>query len=90
MIANPLREAPRQADGKPLPGKPTRRLNANLPEKIFEHAEQIAWEHNWTITDVVRLGIGLLKVGYDAAKQGNRLAVVDEKGRVVEKILLPA
>lgn len=73
-----------------MPGKATRRLNANLPEKTFEEAELIAYEYNWTITDVVRLGIGLLKVSYDAAKLGNRLAVVDDKGRVVEKILLPA
>ncbi|HSG41371.1 MAG TPA: hypothetical protein VLE27_17145 [Thermoanaerobaculia bacterium] len=89
MIASQAREAHKMSKEKPPNTKATRRLNANLPEKTYEEAERLALEHNWTITDVVRLGIGLLKIAYEAAREGHRLAVVDSKGRVLEKIFLP-
>lgn len=49
----------------------------------------LAREHGWTITDLVRLSLSLLKIAYEAASEDNRLAVVDKRGRVVKEILLP-
>jgi len=89
MNARHLREAPRPVAERPFESKPTKRLNANLPLETHAEIEQLAHQHNWTLTDLIRLALHLLKVGYDAAREGNRLAVVNKRGRVIKEVLLP-
>jgi hypothetical protein len=92
MIARRLQEAPKLVDEKnpTSVGKLTRRLNANLPIEAYDEAERLARKHGWTITDLIRLALSLLKIGYEANEDGNRLAVVNKRGRVVKEILLPS
>ena len=90
MSARHLQEVPRLADKQPAEGKPTKRLNVNLPLSMYEDIEKQARKHGWTLTDYTRLAFGLLLAGYDALDQGNRLTVTTKKGQVVKEILLPA
>jgi hypothetical protein len=90
MNARTLREVPKLVDEKPVTGKPTKRLNANLPSEFYSEVERLADEHGWTITDLIRLALNLLKIGYDAVREGNRLAVVNKRGRVIKEVLLPS
>jgi hypothetical protein len=90
MNARHLRQAPRLVEEKPAAGKSTKRLNANLPIEFYSEVEELAEEHGWTITDLIRLSLSLLKTAYGAIHEGNRLAVVNKRGRVVKEILLPS
>jgi hypothetical protein len=85
-----LREAPKLANEKPTTGRVTKRFNANLPVETHEEIERLSREHNWTFTELIRLALSLLKVAYEAVREGNRLAVVNKRGRVVKEILLPS
>jgi len=85
-----LREAPKLANEKSTTGRVTKRFNANLPVETHEEIERLSREHNWTFTELIRLALSILKVAYEAVREGNRLAVVNKRGRVVKEILLPS
>jgi len=90
MNARHLREVPKLGDEKPAAGMLTKRLNVNMSVESYSEVERLAKEHRWTITDLIRLSISLLKTAYDAIREGNRLAVVNKRGRVIKEILLPS
>jgi hypothetical protein len=41
------------------------------------------------MTDVVRLGLGLVKIALEAKKDGNRLVVTNSEGQPLKEIVLP-
>jgi hypothetical protein len=41
------------------------------------------------MTDVVRLGLGLVKIALEASKNGNRLVVTNAEGQPLKEIVLP-
>ena len=67
----------------------TKRLNVNLPESIFGELDQIARESGRTMTDVVRLALGLVAVALTEEKAGHKLAVIKPDGKVLKELLIP-
>lgn len=64
-----------------------RRLNINLPERTFQVLQRIADETGRSLTEVVRIGIGLAQVAVDEDAHGRKLAVIDQEGRVLKEIV---
>lgn len=67
----------------------TKRLNVNLPESIFGELDQIARESGRTMTDVVRIALGLVAVALTEEKVGHKLAIVEPSGKVLKELVLP-
>ncbi len=67
----------------------TKRLNVNLPESIFNELEQIATHSGRTMTDIVRIALGLVAVALTEEKCGHKLAVIEPDGKVLKELVLP-
>jgi hypothetical protein len=65
------------------------RLNVILPDRT--HADMIALgrETRRSLTELVRLGLGLVRVAVEAERSGNRLMVATEGGVPIKEIVLP-
>lgn len=66
----------------------TRRLNINFPEAKFLELETLAKDSDRTMKDVVRIALELVKLAVNLEAQGHRLAVVDERGKLVKEVIL--
>ena len=65
-----------------------RRLNLNLTESLYEEISQLADSEGRTMTEVVRIGLGLARLAIDEQQKGGQLAVVDAAGQL-HRIILP-
>jgi hypothetical protein len=70
------------------PAVKTKRLNVNLPGPVFGELEEIADQSGRSLTEVVRLALGLLAHATDAQRAGHRLAVVDSRGKLLKELVL--
>jgi hypothetical protein len=66
-----------------------KRLNLNLAPKAYEEVQALAKETSRSMTELVRLGLGLVKIAFDAKKSLLKLAVVDSNGTPIREILIP-
>ena len=71
------------------PAVPVKRLNINLPTKAFDELQELARSSGRTMTDIVRLALGLVVVAVEETEQGNRLAITSSDGRLLREIVLP-
>lgn len=67
----------------------TRRLNVNLPEAAYEELRELADRNGRTMSDVVKLALGLVKVALEEREKHNRLAVTTSEGKLLKEIILP-
>ena len=67
----------------------TKRLNVNLPEAIFNELDRIARESGRTMTDVVRLALGIVAVALSEEEAGHKLAVIEPSGKILKELVLP-
>jgi len=67
----------------------TRRLNLNLSQKAYDEVAVLSKKYHRSMTEIIRLGLGLAKVALDEAEKGNKLVVTDEGGEQLKEIILP-
>jgi hypothetical protein len=67
----------------------TRRLNLILSQRAYDDAALTAKAHNRSMTEIVRLGLGLVKLALDAAANGDRIVIADKDGNPKREIVLP-
>jgi len=65
------------------------RINLVLSEAAFADLTSMAKGQNKTMTEVVRIGLGLAKLHFEESKIGNRLMVVNKDNTAVKEIVLP-
>jgi hypothetical protein len=68
---------------------PGKRVNFVLSEKAHSDLIILADSTHRSMTDVVRLGLGLVKIALEAAKNGQRLVVTGPEGQPIKEIVLP-
>jgi len=66
------------------------RLNIFLSEKAREDLRVVAGIRKTTLTEVVRLGLALVKLAVEEGLQGHKLAITDANGKVLKEVLLPS
>ena len=72
---------------KPL--VPTRRLNFNITERAHSELLDLSRETNRSMTELIRLGVGLLKIALEAARNNQKLVVTTSDDRAIKEIVLP-
>jgi hypothetical protein len=75
---------PRQR-GKPVP----RRLNLNLSPQAYADAVKLSEETSRTLTELIRLGLGLVKIAVEESRKRNKLIVTTEDGKPLKELVLP-
>ena len=76
-----------------LEKKPTvgnKRLNVSLSERAYSDLMNAARETRRSMTELVRLGISLVRVALEAERNGHRLIVATDDGKALKEIVLPS
>lgn len=63
------------------------RLNVHVPETLFQDLERLSEEEGRTMTEIIRLGLGLAHLATTEKKKGGTLAIIDEHG-IAHKVVL--
>jgi hypothetical protein len=66
-----------------------KRLNLILSSGTFVDLAALARERRTTMTEIVRLALGLVKVAVREAELGHKLVVATEDGQVIKELVLP-
>jgi hypothetical protein len=82
-----LLELPEKATEKATEGE--KRLNLILSAGVYNDVARLAKEKRTTMTEIVRLALGLVKVAIREANQGNKLVVTKASGEVIKELILP-
>jgi len=66
-----------------------KRVNLILSAGAYADLAAMANQRRTTMTEIVRLGLGLLKVAISEAEKGRKLVVTTEDGKVLKELILP-
>ncbi len=66
-----------------------RRLTINLSDKAYQDLNDAAQDTSRTMTDVIRIAIGLFRVAAEVIRDNNKLVVVSPSGKPLKEIVLP-
>lgn len=72
------------------PATATRRIAINLSELAYQDLKRSAESTSRSMTDVIRIGIGLYKAAAEVIRENNRLVVVSPSGKALKEIILPS
>lgn len=67
----------------------SRKINFNVSERAYSELQNIAKRWHKSMTEVVRLGVGLAKIALEAEEKGHRLVVTTAEGDPIKEIVLP-
>jgi len=67
-----------------------KRVNFVLSERAHGELVTLANETQRSMTDLVRLGLGLVKIAIEADRNGHRLVVTTSEGQPVKELVLPS
>jgi hypothetical protein len=81
------KEEKTMATTTPLAG---RRVNFVLSEKAHTDLVGLSKDSMRSMTELVRLGLGLVKLALEAQQNGNKLVVTTADGRPLKEIVLPS
>ena len=86
-----LKNPSRAPETKPSDnGQPAtvRRLNLNLWEDVYSELLRLSKDRRSSMTEIIRLAIGLVKVALVEAKQGHKLIVTTADGQPLKELVL--
>lgn len=65
------------------------RLSLNIPEGSRKELDILVQASGRNITELVRLGLGLVKVFHEETRKGNKIVVASEDGSSVKELVIP-
>lgn len=66
-----------------------KRLNFILSDPAYRELQQLASANHQSMTEVVRYGIGIMKIATEARHNKHKLMVVDQSNKAVKEIVMP-
>jgi hypothetical protein len=72
----------------PIPDS-VKRLNVNLPASRLDDLQRLAKKKGTSMTDLVRWALTLVEKVIEEVTKGNKIVVMDQKGRVTKEIVIP-
>jgi hypothetical protein len=79
--------------GVPAPPAPvqteTKRLNINLSATVFAELQTLSRETHRSMTELVRLALGLVRIVLQESAKGNKLVITTSTGQPLREIVLP-
>jgi hypothetical protein len=70
--------------------KTATRLNVNIPEAARAEVEQLVNTSGRSITELVRLGLSLVKIVLYEAKQGHKVIITTGEGKPLKELVIPS
>jgi hypothetical protein len=82
-------DVPKVQDVRKSTDENVKRLSLNLSLEVFEEVQALVKFTRHNMTALVRIGLGLVKIAYQAKQDGLKLAVVNNDGKPVREIVIP-
>jgi len=70
-------------------GTPKGRLSINLSGQAREELEALSKKHSRSMTELMRLGLGVVKLLLQEAEQNHKIIVTTANGTPIKEIVLP-
>lgn len=67
----------------------SKRINITLSERAFSDLQMASKASRRSMTEIVRLSLGLMKILMEAEEKGQRLYVATADGQAIKEIVLP-
>ena len=67
----------------------TKRLNINLPAQVFSDLVNLSKRSGRSMTEIVRIALGLVKIALDETERGNKLVVTTSTGDTIKELIIP-
>ena len=67
----------------------TRRLNLNLTPQAADDLETIVRKSGKSMTEIIRLGLGLAKLATEVTENKQKLVIADSSGKPIKEVLIP-
>ncbi len=67
-----------------------KRLSFILSDSAFGELQELSNQSQKSMTELVRYGIGLMRIAEDAKRKKLRLMVVDEDNKAIREIVIPS
>lgn len=81
---------PKNIEGStPNATKTGRRLSLNLADSVYEEVALLAKERRTTMTEIIRLALGVIRVVIREAKHNHKLIIADHDGKALKELVLP-
>jgi hypothetical protein len=77
------------ADPPAAPAKSGRRLSLNLAGPVYDELALLADERGTTMTEIIRLALGVIRVVIRETKQKHKLIIADQDGKALKELVLP-
>ena len=66
-----------------------KKLKLIISEDAFQDVQELVRNQHKSITELVRLGLGLIKIVLDEIRAGHHLVITDQNGQPLREIVLP-
>jgi len=76
-------------EGGQMEAPETKRLNLNLPKSVFDELGMLAKASGRTMTEIVRIALGLVAVVMNEKKSGHKIMITDHDGTPIKELVLP-
>lgn len=76
-------------EDQPIGAPAGKKVNFVLTERAYNELLSLSKNNMKSMTELVRLGLGLVKIAIEAEKQGQRLIVTTAEGEPIKEIILP-
>ncbi len=73
-----------------MPSTLVKRVNFVLSERAYTELQGLSKETNRSMTELIRLGLGLVKIALDAARNNQRIVVTSSDGQPVKELVIPS
>ena len=77
----------------PTPGaalvRQGKRLSLNLSDTVYEELNKLAAQRHSSMTEIVRLALGLVRIAITESDKGHKLVITSETGEALKEIVLP-
>jgi hypothetical protein len=65
------------------------RLHIILPARTFAEASALARKRHCSMTELVRLGLGLARIAADVQARHQKLVITDKDGKQLKELIFP-
>ena len=75
--------------GAPREKEDLKKLTLKFSGKAYAEFQELSKRHRRSMTELIRLGVGVVKILLEAAEQNHKVIVATADGKTLKEIVLP-
>ncbi len=75
--------------GQPVMSPERQRFNVNLSQRAYADLKSVAEETGRSMTEIIRMGIGLVRIIDGELRDGHKIVVKSKSGETLKELIIP-